>query len=305
MVLSWLGGGKEETVADLLAKRSFAKAVEVARAELKARPGNPRLRLQLADVLIRVGQAGEAVGILRELADELAQEGFVAKSIAILKKVKRIDPTLPGVEEKLASMVVEQRNTVTIRPVPAAELCIDVSAFEHRPIDAGTSTPADRAEPGPAAAAPEASPTGPTPGFHTPLFQDFSKDELVAVIRGLELKSFEPGDIIVAEGEPGDSLFVLTTGSVKAFVKDPVGRYGRVRELGEGDFFGEISILTGKPRTATITAASDCDLLELDRAALDSITRTHPRVRDVLRRFYQERAGSSVEAGVRGTGGPA
>jgi CRP-like cAMP-binding protein len=60
--------------------------------------------------------------------------------------------------------------------------------------------------------------------------------------------------------------------------------------MGEGTFFGEISVLSGKPRTATVTAASDCELLELDRASLDEITKTHPNVRRVLEEHYIERA---------------
>ncbi len=57
----------------------------------------------------------------------------------------------------------------------------------------------------------------------------------------------------------------------------------------EGTFFGEISILTGQPRTATVTAKTTCELLELDRKTLDSITENHPHVRDVLQQFCDER----------------
>lgn len=128
----------------------------------------------------------------------------------------------------------------------------------------------------------------------SPLFDGFEQDELVAVIRGLRLLSFAPGDIIVGEGDAGDSLFVLTSGQVKAFVKDAAGPRPRlVREMGEGDFFGEISILSGKPRTATITAATPCELLELDRPTLDTITRDYPNVQRVLEEFYIQRATGS------------
>ena len=89
----------------------------------------------------------------------------------------------------------------------------------------------------------------------TPLFEGFSPEELVAVIHGLKLLNFAPGDILVAEGGRGDSLFILASGSVKAFVRNPKGDYVKVNELGEGAFFGEIAMLTGRPRTATITAA--------------------------------------------------
>ncbi len=134
------------------------------------------------------------------------------------------------------------------------------------------------------------------PGLSTPLFDGFSPEELVAVMRGLELVSFEAGDVIVAEGAAGDSMFILTTGRVKAYVKTPKGRSMKVQEFEEGDFFGEISVLTGKPRTATLTAAVDCECLVLNRETLDEITKTHPGVREVLKKFQKERALSTVQA---------
>lgn len=134
------------------------------------------------------------------------------------------------------------------------------------------------------------------PGLSTPLFDGFSPEELVAVMRGLELVSFEAGNVIVAEGAAGDSMFILTTGRVKAYVKTPKGKSMKVQEFEEGDFFGEIAVLTGKPRTATLTAAVDCECLELSRANLDEITKTHPGVREVLKKFQKERALSTVQA---------
>lgn len=135
----------------------------------------------------------------------------------------------------------------------------------------------------------------------SPLFSDFSRDELLEVIRGLELRSFAPGDIVMTEGEEGDSLFILTSGAVRAFVKNQQGRNVEVRRMEEGEFFGEISLLSGKPRTATITAASQCELLELDRSTLDDISRRHPRVHTIVADFYDERAGSELERDARST----
>lgn len=134
----------------------------------------------------------------------------------------------------------------------------------------------------------------------SPLFDDFAEDEMIEFIKGLELFTYEPGDIVVTEGEPGDSLFVVTTGVVKAFVRNKQGGNTQVRQLHEGDFFGEISVLSGKPRTATVTAAADCELLRLDRAALDAMSATKPRVREILQKFYDERTRNAAEAEIRG-----
>jgi hypothetical protein len=132
----------------------------------------------------------------------------------------------------------------------------------------------------------KAAPTAPT---YIPLFGDFSSSELAAVIHGLRLLSYQPGDVIITQGEHGSSLFVLTEGSVKAWVRNPEGKHVQVREMQEGEFFGEISLLSGLPRTATVTAASRCELLELDRGTLDEIKKRHPRVLAVLHQFSEQR----------------
>ncbi len=170
-------------------------------------------------------------------------------------------------------------------PAPASDLVAEFDdSFAVEP-EAPAEIPAEAEEEAPKAQ-----------GLSTPLFDGFSPEELLAVMRGLELVSFEAGDVIVAEGAAGDSMFILTSGKVKAYVKTPKGKSLKVQEFEEGDFFGEISVLTGKPRTATLTAAVDCDCLELTRASLDEITKTHPGVREVLKKFQKERALSTVQA---------
>jgi CRP-like cAMP-binding protein len=123
-----------------------------------------------------------------------------------------------------------------------------------------------------------------------PLFRDFSVDEMVAVIQGLKLLSFERGEVILKQGQPGGSLYMLTSGRVRAFRKDGDGKQSPLGDLKEGAFFGEMSILTGQPRMASVVALARCELLELDRPTLDGITKTHPHVWDVLREFAEKRA---------------
>jgi CRP-like cAMP-binding protein len=133
----------------------------------------------------------------------------------------------------------------------------------------------------------------------SPLFEGFADDELLAVLQGLRLLNFDAGDVIITEGEPGESLFILAAGAVKVFVRNPAGHNITLRGLDEGAFFGEMSTLSSRPRTATVTAAASCELLELDRATLDTIAAQHPRIRSVLEEFYIERASSPEAAAIR------
>jgi cAMP-dependent protein kinase regulator len=160
--------------------------------------------------------------------------------------------------------------------------------------ESSTATPS---APTGVAARTEALGAGPRGGSQivvSPLFRDFSVDEMVAVIHGLRLIAVDRGGVILREGQNGGSLYMLTSGRVRAFRKDPAsGKQVRIGDLEEGAFFGEMSILTGKPRMASVVALTRCELLELDRPTLDRITQTHPHVWDVLREFAERRAASA------------
>ncbi len=218
----------------------------------------------------------------QQLAEVLAQAGRAGEAVAVLR-------------ELAADLAHEGRAGPAIAAVKRAE-SLDPGRAAHDTLLSRIGE-ALRGE----------TVTGPAPGDPTgvtsPLFDDFSRDELPDVIRGLRLLVFEAGDVVVTEGEPGESLFVVTTGRVKAFVRQPSGRSALVRELGEGDFFGEISLLRGGRRTATITCATRCELLELDRATVDGIGLTHPNVPRVLQQFHDQRAGSTLEHMIRGLSG--
>jgi hypothetical protein len=315
MVLGWLGGSKQPaSVSDLISRRKYGKAVDLLMAQFRAGSRDPRLRIQLADVLVLEGKGPKAIPILIGVADEFARDGFAAKAIALLKKIEKIEPGRSDVEQKLAGLIKQRHDeppTLGSRLKTLPEMGIEELGYEPSARDQEAARPVTADE---AAAPAEARAEEELPDLtglleeeapaerplRSPLFTDFNEEELVAVIHGLRLLTYEPGDIILTEGEPGDSLFVLTTGFVKAFVRNPAGRHIQVREIHEGDFFGEISILTGRPRTATITAGSHCELLELDRPTLDSISTSHPHVLEVLKDFHAQRAGSSQESKARG-----
>jgi tetratricopeptide (TPR) repeat protein len=131
----------------------------------------------------------------------------------------------------------------------------------------------------------------------SPLFEMLGAEEREAVIGEMVLEEHDEGSVILNEGDPGTSMYVITTGEVKVFTRG-AGGHGSVylAKLGEGDFFGEVSVLTGKPRTATITASQRTELLRLDKTKLDSALTQHPGIRKVLDEFYKKRAKHTVEA---------
>jgi len=94
-----------------------------------------------------------------------------------------------------------------------------------------------------------------------PLFSGFSERDLRQVIETSKIVEARAGAVLTTAGEPGDSFFVIIDG--KAAVQTPVGVGD---PLEPGDFFGEMSLLDGEPRSATITAKTAVRLLVVERA---------------------------------------
>ena len=156
---------------------------------------------------------------------------------------------------------------------------------------------AGSAKPAPVVAAAPAEPLFKQSIPKSPLFEVLNPEERAALIKEMELEQHEEGSVIISEGDPGTSMYVISTGEVKVYTHGS-GKGGSVylAKLGEGEFFGEVSVLTGKPRTATITAARPTELLRLDKEKLDTALSKHPGIRKVLDDFYKKRAKHTVEA---------
>jgi tetratricopeptide (TPR) repeat protein len=130
----------------------------------------------------------------------------------------------------------------------------------------------------------------------SPLFEVLTDVERDALIREMDLESHDEGSVIISEGQPGASMYIIASGEVKVFTHGAGGVTIYLAKLAEGDFFGEVSMLTGKPRTATITASQRTELLRLDKEKLDNALAKYPGIRKVLNEFYQRRAEHTVEA---------
>jgi CRP-like cAMP-binding protein len=112
----------------------------------------------------------------------------------------------------------------------------------------------------------EARPAGPVPEAvdaalrAVEIFAPLIDGQRIELARGARLREFGDGEAIVRGGEPGSSMFVVYRGT--AIVTLDMGKPA-VARLGSGQFFGEMSLLTGEPRTATVAAAGDCSVLEV------------------------------------------
>jgi CRP/FNR family cyclic AMP-dependent transcriptional regulator len=109
-----------------------------------------------------------------------------------------------------------------------------------------------------------------------PLFSKLSPEELEALAQLLKTRKFSDGEPIVFIGDDGTEFYIVQQGKVAVSHPDDSGKEVTLAELGPGNFFGEISLLDGGARTATVRAASPVTLLCLDRGQFIEFLMQHP-----------------------------
>lgn len=122
------------------------------------------------------------------------------------------------------------------------------------------------------------------------LFTGISPEGLDQIVRFGLTHAIAPGHVVVKAQEPGDSMFFILDGDFNV-MKDQ--RIATV--LHKGDFFGEMSLLTGEKRTANVEAATRGALLEIDRSAFKIIIETEPAVRRQIETIFGERCSANAD----------
>ena len=116
-----------------------------------------------------------------------------------------------------------------------------------------------------------------------PLFSGLTAAEIADVIKLLRAQIFEPGDVIIRQGEPGHSMFFIAGGEVEIELPKK-----RVR-IGAGNFFGEMAVLKNAKRSATVTAGSRANLLVLEAHDLRALMNREPRIAERIRGVMRNR----------------
>jgi uncharacterized membrane protein len=109
-----------------------------------------------------------------------------------------------------------------------------------------------------------------------PFFHFLDDGERISLAAQLEEVQVPEGQVLFNYGEPGDCLYVIRSGKAEVFFKDDTGTRIVLEVAGSGDVVGELSLLDGGPRTASVVVTEKLDALRLDRADLDQFLRTHP-----------------------------
>jgi CRP-like cAMP-binding protein len=114
------------------------------------------------------------------------------------------------------------------------------------------------------------------------LFEGCDESTLAGLVRQLRRRRFRRNEVIFHQGDPGDALHVVAAGAVKIVLPSAEGDEAIIATLRPGDFFGELALLDGAPRSATCVALETCETLELPRAAFHDLLDRDAALRDAL-----------------------
>ena len=306
MARDWLNQRRPPSVDELVAAGKYAQAAAVLRADMQARPATLSERLRLADLLVLADRGKDAVPILLSAADDMARYGMEDRSLEALRRADAIEPGHAAVKKRFEQIARAARARIASAEATARGLDAKTD-----PVDATPARPArlsDTAAQAPLEVDREllaflhelASRPGPgRAGLGAALLSDLPQYFFRRLQSRLHRRRFPAGGIVLSEGDPGDSVFLLVSGSVRILVIGGHGRALEIRRLDAPDFFGEVAALSGQPRSATVVAVSDCELLEIERSALDRLLEARPAAKAILVGASEGRAHSAEEAAVR------
>jgi CRP-like cAMP-binding protein len=132
------------------------------------------------------------------------------------------------------------------------------------------------------------------------LMRHLPAEEIEQILPCIRDRGLKAGEILFKAGDPGDALYIVARGKVEVLSNGAPGAGasgGAIAVLGDGHAFGEMSLLSGGPRTATIRAVEDTDLLEISKEDFDRLVATDHQLADAVKRISHQRAISNLSAG--------
>ncbi|MEI8255027.1 MAG: cyclic nucleotide-binding domain-containing protein [Deltaproteobacteria bacterium] len=266
-------------------------------ALIRSAPHDLNARLRAADGLLAAGKAAGAIATYVFIAKEAALAGHPLKSIVALKILSSIDPGAQQFLEALgqrygAGSAMLGRAVRLAPPDPESE--VPSAAF----IPNGVTTDQVFELAAQASVSREALPGYPPTVAPIPLLSDLPGDAFARMIAAVQLRRPALGEVVIREGEPGEAFFMIARGAVRVSKRGGPGAAQDtvLAQLGEGSIFGEMALVSGAPRGATVTAVEDTDVLVFGRDALEAVARDLKVVEAALDRFTRERLLSNLLA---------
>ncbi|MFO0601158.1 MAG: cyclic nucleotide-binding domain-containing protein [Myxococcaceae bacterium] len=259
----------KDKASQLSMKGKHDAALDAWKAVVASAPEDVASQQKVAETLIKLNRKGDAVKVYEDVAQGYAQKGLFFKASAVCRLVLGLDPQHQRTLELISSLYAKNKAPVpSSKPAPKekeVEIEIDVELAPAAPA-AGSPLP------------------------QIPLFSTLNQDELKEVLAtAMEVRACAPNDVILAEGAPGDSMFALVEGIAGIYRNWGTPSQQRVSEVKPGEIFGEVALVSGAPRVATVVAEGEAVALEFPREAMKKVVSRFPHAGQMLDTFCNER----------------
>ncbi len=137
-----------------------------------------------------------------------------------------------------------------------------------------------------------------------PFFQTLGRDGIDFIVERLKFKAFDKDEVICKAGDPGDKMYIIINGNVKVVVTPESGEGDTViANLTTGDYFGEMSLLTGEPRSASVVTTEPSEMFILNKSNFDVIIERFPSITLSMGKIMSQRLRDTLQkAASKGSG---
>lgn len=295
---------KWERLYRLLTNRDWPEAMKAIDEIIDAEPENPNNYLKKGDICMKAGDKAEAMNAYLRAAWYLNNQGFLRKSLAVYKMALRLDPDNDEANRAANRVMMEVESSARTSTKEWTEV------FAPGQPSSGAETFEIEAEEQVALLQPAVSQKevsgggtvseetrGPCAGFRSPsppgFLSHFTGGEIEEILSRSELWSFADGETVVREGDTGDSIYVIKSGSASV-IGHFFGKVVHLENLSEGDIFGEVAFLTGRTRTANVISKGGLEVYEINRLLLEELVERRPEILSQINEIYIKRVKDTI-----------
>jgi CRP-like cAMP-binding protein len=274
----------------------YEEALALLAEAVRHKPYDHRARLMAARAMAGLGEKERALTVLLSTAEGLLKRNYLLSAIMAVKLAQQINPEEAPLKEILRRIHARAREIPPSKvdgppplpppPPPEADpekdltglrgaVLVDCAAEALKSDDGGRVADIRRRAP-------------------LPLMAELECEAFVDLAMLMALRELTDTQMLVKEGDSGASVFVIIAGQVRVTRQEDPSRH--LATLSGGALFGELSVITGAPRSASIFAVGDVELFEVTRADLDHVGKNHPTVPQVMAEFAQRRLAMNLLA---------
>jgi CRP-like cAMP-binding protein len=276
-----------------LIEARFEQALALFTIALETQPEQLDLRLRVADSLLALGHVQRAALVYTTLARHAAHAGYPLLALVAIKILSTLEPALAPLVRGVADLyaVDAGRIGLGVRIKPPSDEAPLVRAVESMQQLSGEALARAAEAVGADLSRSQSYPDVLSP---IPLLSELSREDFASVLQTVTLVRRREGDLVLRQGEPGASFFMVARGDLAVLRENAGGQLQPLATLHEGALFGEMALLSRSPRSAHVRATSAADLLEFHVEALGQASRGAATIARALDKFTRERLVSNL-----------